>query len=82
MVIEQVYLASRTPDNPFIHQFQTKNRDKGVENWLLSWISCGQRVENPLTALHERVKRIREKAKKFPALVLEEASVLWENEDF
>lgn len=58
--LEQVYLEKGWSGNPFFHHFRTKNGDKGVENSRLWWIDCGQRVDNPLTALQRRVKREEE----------------------
>jgi len=55
-----VYLVRRSNGNPFIHQFHLKNGDKAVENFRLWWIDCGQRVDNPLTALLEQAKREEE----------------------
>ncbi|SRR6266700_1772537 len=58
--MEQVYLKRRDDDKTFIHHFRAKNGDKGVENSLVWWIDCGQRVENPVSALLERAKREEE----------------------
>jgi hypothetical protein len=63
MAIEQVYLDKALPDNPFFHHFHAKFGDKAVENSPRRWIPCGQPVDNPLNALLERAKRIREKIK-------------------
>lgn len=59
-LMEQVYLGRGLLDNPFFHHFRAKFGDKGVENSLVWWIDCGQRVDNPLTALLERAKREEE----------------------
>lgn len=64
--MEQVYLGSRTFDNPFIHHFRLENGDKAVENSPRRWIRCGQPVDNPLSALLERAKREEEHETKIP----------------
>ena len=64
--MEQVYLKRRDNGNPFIHHFQAKNGDKGVENSPRRWIRCGQPVDNPLSALLERAKREEEHETKIP----------------
>ena len=58
--MEQVYLGRGLLDNPFFHHFHAKFGDKAVENSRLWWINCGQRVDNPLTALQKQVKREEE----------------------
>jgi hypothetical protein len=58
-----VYLKKGEGGNPFFHHFRANFGDKAVENSPRRWIWCGQSVDNPLTALLERAKRIRAKEK-------------------